>query len=334
MPDGSQQSATARKLLGLAGDGSLGAFAARCDDRTEVHLVDTEGAGGSVQPVRRALGAEGEQRRQVRRTAGFERGGSIGEEGLGEQESGARPDARQQFGAARRQRIDARDAELGEQAAELVFDDIGQRTDDQQLLGRFVAHLGHQRSEASVFALGERRLDARTRIVENADVGGMGDIQSLRRLRQVELDDFAGARTDEEQQLDLGAAGQQLVDDLVKLLVGVGQTGQVALLDDRGAEARLGEHHDARGRLQQMGAGAAADDEEEGVLDLAVQPDDAGQAAKHLALTALAQNGEVARGRSRGQGNAHAASAPFGAVPLPCRRAARSFRMNWPALMT
>ena len=79
----------------------------------------------------------------------------------------------------------------------------------------------------------------------------------------------------------------------------VGQAGQVALLDDRGREARLGEDHHAGGRLDQMRAGARADDEKEGVLDLAVQPDDAGQAAEHLALAALAQHAALRRSPAR-----------------------------------
>jgi hypothetical protein len=40
--------------------------------------------------------------------------------------------------------------------------------------------------------------------------------------------------------------------------------------------------------LDEVGAGAGADDEKEGVLDFAVQPDDAGQAAEHFPLPALA----------------------------------------------
>ena len=79
-------------------------------------------------------------------------------------------------------------------------------------------------------------------------------------------------------------------DDAVEFVVDVGESGEIALVEDRGREARLGEDHHAGGRLDQMRAGARADDEEERVLDLAVQPDDAGQAAEHLALAALAQD--------------------------------------------
>ena len=42
-----------------------------------------------------------------------------------------------------------------------------------------------------------------------------------------------------------------------------------------------------------MGAGAAADDQEERILDLAVQPDDAGQAAEDFTLAPLAENRRV-----------------------------------------
>ena len=39
-----------------------------------------------------------------------------------------------------------------------------------------------------------------------------------------------------------------------------------------------------------MRAGARADDQEEGILDLAVQPDDSGQSAEYFPLAALAQD--------------------------------------------
>ena len=84
-----------------------------------------------------------------------------------------------------------------------------------------------------------------------------------------------------------GRRSSSLVDRLVQFLVHVGHPGQIAFLDDGGGEARLGEDHDAGGRLDQVGAGAGADHQEEGVLDLAVEPDDAGQAAEDFALAAL-----------------------------------------------
>jgi hypothetical protein len=79
-----------------------------------------------------------------------------------------------------------------------------------------------------------------------------------------------GAGADEEQQPDVGAALEEARDDAVELLVDVGQAREVALLDDRGREARLGKDHHPGGRLDQMRAGARADDEEECVLDLSV----------------------------------------------------------------
>jgi hypothetical protein len=126
-------------------------------------------------------------------------------------------------------------------------------------------------------------------IAEDADARGVVAGQPGRRARQVQLDDFRRAGAYQEQQPDIGAAFQQSGDRPVQLLVHVGHPGQIALLDDGGGEARLREDHDAGGRLNQVGAGARADYEEESILDLAVKPDDAGQAAEHLALTALAQ---------------------------------------------
>ncbi len=65
-----------------------------------------------------------------------------------------------------------------------------------------------------------------------------------------------------------------------QLLMSVGETGEVLLFENRGAESGFGEDHHPGGGLQEMGAGAAAHDEEEGVLHLAVQPDDPRQAAE------------------------------------------------------
>ena len=145
--------------------------------------------------------------------------------------------------------------------------------------------------------------------------------------RQVQLDDFRRAGADQEQQADIGAAFQQLGDRLVQFLVHVGHPGQIAFLDDGGGEARLGEDHDAGGGLDQVGAGAGADHQEEGVLDLAVKPDDAGQAAEDFALAALLQH--------RGIGAAHraASSAPEGAPAWrrcrPAGRRAASAGTGW-----
>ena len=137
-----------------------------------------------------------------------------------------------------------------------------------------------------------------------------------------------------------GRRASSSADDAVELVVGVGQAGEVALLDDGGGEARLGEDHHAGGRLDQVGAGARADDEEEGVLDLAVQPDDAGQAAEHLALAALAQDRRVGaalpgagRGRQRRAALTGGAPAATAAPARRSSRAARSFSRNCVALI-
>ncbi len=114
--------------------------------------------------------------------------------------------------------------------------------------------------------------------------------QTLGGAREIELDHLGRAGADEKQHLDVGTPLQQARDHPIEFVIGVRQAGEIALVDDRGGEARLGEDHDAGGGLDQVRAGARADHQEECVLDLAMQPDDAGQAAEHLALAAFAQN--------------------------------------------
>ena len=122
---------------------------------------------------------------------------------------------------------------------------------------------------------------------------------ALRGALKIELDDFRRAGGHEEQKLDVGAALQKLRHDAVEFVVEIGHAGQIALLQNGGGEARLGEDHHPRRRLDQMRAGARADHEEERVADLSMQPDDAGEAAEHFALAALVGDGGAGGGERR-----------------------------------
>jgi len=267
--------------------------------------------------------------------------------GLGEQHPRVRADRRQGLRATRREEVHRAHAERVEHAAELVFDHVGQRADDQQRrrrIGGGLRQRGHHRREAGVLALGEGGLDAAARIRQHAHAGVMLARQALRGARQVELDHLGRAGADQEQQLDVGPAREQFVDHAVELVVGIGEAREVALLDHRGAEARLGEDHHAGGRLHQVRAGARAHDQEERVLHLAVHPDDAGQPAEHLALAALAQHRHLGAAagvgaRFDGGTGVHSATAmPPGSDAPPAARssslAARSFSRNCAALTT
>jgi hypothetical protein len=134
--------------------------------------------------------------------------------------------------------------------------------------------------------------------VQHAPALAQAAVQPLRRLAQIELDHFRRAGADQEQRADFRAAFEQLQGDAVELVIAIGHAGQIAFLDDGRGKARLCKDHHPGRRLQQMGAGARADHQEEGILHLAVQPDDAGQPAEHRALAALAQHGR--NGRSGG----------------------------------
>ncbi len=194
--------------------------------------------------------------------------------------------------------------------------------------------------------MGEGGLDATARVIEHPGAAAEHAVQPLRRTVQIELDDFRRTRTDQKQQLDVRTTLEQAANHAIELVVGVGQTGEVAVVDDGCGEPWLGEDHHARRRLDQVGAGARTDHQEERILDLAVQPDDAGQAAKHLALTALAQHRRIGTAgvtRAEIDDRVHAAtpkpSAAADDLPAPafsrspCSRAMRSFQMNCPALI-
>ncbi len=176
------------------------------------------------------------------------------------------------------------------QARELVLDDLWQATDDQELTLLRGGHQRHHRLECTVLALRERRLDAGARVVDHADAGQQARVKPLGGLGEIELDHFGRARADQEECTDVRSPLEQRHADAVEFSVGIGQASEVSVGQDRRAEAGLGEDHHASRALQQMRTGPRADDEKEGVLHLAMQPDDAGEPAEHFALTALAQD--------------------------------------------
>ncbi len=243
-------------------------------------------------------------------------------------------------GSVERRRQEARlDAEFGEEPRELVLDDVGERADDKQLALAAARHGRGEGGQRLILALGEGRLDAAARIAQHAGLRAEARVEPLGGAREVELDHLGGAGADEEEHPDVGPARQKPVDHAVELLMRVGEAGEVALLDDGGGEARLGEDHHAGGRLDKMGAGARADHEEEGVLDLAMQPDDRGQPAEHGALAALSADRRRAVAGLGGQGAQRRHGRPPASARDPgsraaSRRAALSLSRNWPALTT
>jgi hypothetical protein len=91
---------------------------------------------------------------------------------------------------------------------------------------------------------------------------------------------------------------QKLGHQAIELLVGIGQARQIALAEDRSAEARLGEDHHPGGALDQVGAGARAHHQEEGIRHAPVQPHDRGEAAEHLPLAVFTQRWRQIRCRA------------------------------------
>ena len=341
---GEEEDALAAQRAGVDGQRLGGSLAGRGNSCIAGLGRHAHRGGGGMQPGAAALDTERKRACDAPRAAGFERLGGIVQKWLGQQHPGARTDARQRRRMARGEKGKARDAHGCQQAAELVFDHIRQRADDQQrrtvVGGQIrVGQFGGKRCQAGVLSLCERRLDAAARVVEHPHLRHELLRQSSGSAMQIELDDLRRAGADEKQQADVGAALQQLGYHPVEFLVHIGQTGQIAFIDDGRGKPGLGKNHHAGRRLDQMGTGARADHQEERILHLAVQPDDAGQTAEHLALPALLQHrriGATALGTGLGvdrDDRAHA-DAPEIAMRDCCKRAARSFRMNCVALIT
>ena len=333
---GEEEDRLAGQGLGGGGNGLFGTGARGGDDGVEERGVDVELGGEDAEPFGGAFGAEGEGGGQVARAAALQGGVSVAEKRLGQGEDGVRADGGQVGVAAGGQAADGADAEGLEEGEGLILDHVGQCADEEEFAGFGLRQDGDHRGEAGVFALGEGGFDAGAGVVQHADMGGVLDAHAFGSPVEVELDDLGRAGADEEQLADVGAAGEEAVNLAVKLGLGIDEAGEVFFFEDRGAETGFGEDHHASGRLQEVGAGAAAHDEEERVLHLAVQPDDSRQAAEHLALTALLENRSVGAAAG-GEGRVHAANPCTAAArsrAAMSRRASRSFQMNCAALIT
>ena len=239
------------------------------------------------------------------------------------------PYGRQRRGATGRQGLDGADAHRAEQPHELILDDVGERADDHERRRR-IGFLGgqrrHERRQRGVLALREGGLDAAARIVEDAD-GAEVAVEPRGGAAEVELDHLGRAGAHEEQQLDVGTAREELAHHAVDLVMGVGKAGEIPLLDDGRGEARLGEDHHAGGRLDEMRAGARADHQEEGVLDLAMQPDDAGEAAEHRMLAAIVtrlQGGDIVAAERAGAQRVEWGQVVHGRRPAATGRSSRA----------
>jgi len=186
--------------------------------------------------------------------------------------------------------ISASSPDLGQQPGELVLDHVGQCANHHQrsLIRRRQAR--HQGRQARVLALGEGGFYTAARIVKHAHLRPEALTQARCGARQVELDHLGRARPHQEQAADVAAALQQAGHDPVEFVLSVSQTSQITLVDDGRGKAGLGEDHHPGRRLDQVCASTRAHHEKERILDLAVQPDDAGQAAEHFTLATFLEH--------------------------------------------
>jgi hypothetical protein len=328
------------QLLPMGLDRALRPGKRRGDDLVEARGGYAPGVGRRPQPLTAALGAEGKGGIEQGCPAGPQCPRGLVEIRLRQEYPGAAAHRRQVVGATRREEVHRPDTEFREEPCKLVLDDVREGPGDQQRGFGAAAHRQRRRqvAQAAVLTLGEGGFDTAAGIGDKAQAALVAVAEALRGVAQVQLDHLGGAGADQEDGPDFRAPGHDLGHHTVQLFVAVRHAGQVAILQHRSREARLGEDHDARGRLHQVSAGARTDHEEKGVLDLAVQPDDGGQPAENgpLAALLLHRQGGQRDAVAGGQGPAHSA-APSQPEPASVRAGALSRALwnlirNWAAL--
>lgn len=156
-------------------------------------------------------------------------------------------------------KIHARDSDFGKQAAELILNDVRQSAHNEQRWRCALLRLGglrDQGGQAGVLTLGEGGFDSAAGIVDHLQCRRVLLGQPLCGAREIELDHLRRARADEKQHLDVGSPREKFGHHTIEFVVRIGQTRQVPLFHDGRGEPGLCEHHDARGRLNEMRAGS------------------------------------------------------------------------------
>ena len=122
-----EEDALALQRDALAGQCRLGALAWCSGDFGHLRRRDAEGCRGGFEPACRTFNAQRKRRRDAARAACFQRPCGIGQEGLRQDETGARADGRHVAAAARRQEGHARQAELRGRSRKKAFPHIRAR---------------------------------------------------------------------------------------------------------------------------------------------------------------------------------------------------------------
>ena len=168
---------------------ALGAFTTRRDHPAEVHFIYAKCRGCRVKPIGRAFSTKREERIESFRAAPFKRCCGFPKERLGKQKACVWADCWQISRLARRQAVNARDAEFSKYSAKLILNNIRKRANDKERqcsLG-CAAHFRNEAGEAGIFALRKSCFDPAARVVKHLHTGIMLYAQTLRRTVQVKL---------------------------------------------------------------------------------------------------------------------------------------------------
>jgi hypothetical protein len=171
---GEEEDPAPRQVRPLPLEGLLSPIAGRLGHRQHPSLGDPKGGSGGRQPSGGAFDAKGEKSRQVASAPGIEGGRGRAQKGLGQQVRGMGTDRGAFMGPAGREKGDLGQTQGREGAPELIFDDVRQGADHQEVVLRALGlggQGGHQGRQAGVFTLGEGGLDAAARVAEHLHRG-------------------------------------------------------------------------------------------------------------------------------------------------------------------
>ena len=287
---GQEEEAFSRQGFPVGCDGTPSPLHQGIQHRGHLGRGHTAGGSASSHPVPAALDPEGIGSWNQFSPAGDQGPGGGTQKGLGQKQLGAFTHGRQLGGAPRRQAAHRTDSHAAKQIDQPIFHRIGQGAGNQQL--GFIArgHEGRHGHQGLVFPLGEGGFNPTAAVIQHRYLAQKLAVEPLRCLGQIQLDHLTRAGTHQKEGADFRPAGEQLLHEPIELLIGIGQTRQIPLAQDRCTEAGFRKDHHARSALHQVGAGAGSHHQKERIGHAPMQPNNRGEAAEHLPLTTFLQN--------------------------------------------
>ena len=203
---GKEEHRFSAKRFACGGDGFCGTGAGCGGDGVEYSLRHAEFIGDGLQPKGGPFGPERKGRDDMACTPADQGGVSIAQKRLHQSKDGVGANRGGICGPAGGQAMHGGDAHRGQQRQCLIFDDIGQGTNQQQGAGVRRGKCRNHRRQTGILALGKGGLDSRTGVIQHPHMRRMCCAHPLSGAVQVQLDDFRRAGADQKQLANVRAA--------------------------------------------------------------------------------------------------------------------------------